>query len=80
LILFQKLPESNTPIEIPAAAATTTTMSSVPHRPISVASTASNQNPSNSNKNQQVKQNKSAASGEKTNSDAGSINAMSEIS
>jgi translation initiation factor eIF-2B subunit delta len=54
-------------------------MSSVPHRPISVASTASNQNPSNSNKNQQVKQNKSAASGEKTNSDAGSINAMSEI-
>ncbi len=79
MILFQKLPESNTPIEIPAAA-TTTTMSSVPHRPISVASTASNQNPSNSNKNQQVKQNKSAASGEKTNSDAGSINAMSEIS
>jgi hypothetical protein len=59
-------------------------MSAVPNRPISVASsvssTASNQNSSNPNKNQQVKQNKSAASGEKTNSDAGSINATSEIS
>jgi hypothetical protein len=49
-------------------------------RPMSTTSTTSNQNASNTNKNQQVKSNKLGASGGKTNSDAGSTNDMTEIS
>ncbi len=79
LILFQKLPESNIVTEIPI-----TTMSTVPQRQgsaaSSIASSAGHQNSPNPNKNQQVKQNKTVSSGEKPSSNAGSTNAVSEIS
>jgi hypothetical protein len=59
-------------------------MSSVPNRPVSVASsvasTTSNQNSSNPNKKPQVKQNKPGVSGGKVSSDASSINDTTEIS
>lgn len=73
-ITFQNLPEP-TP---------STTMSSIPNRPASIAasvtSTASNKNPPNANKNQQVKQNKASASSEKLSMDTISTGDASEIS
>ncbi|CAF3488290.1 unnamed protein product [Adineta steineri] len=75
----QKLPESDIPKEI----IETTTMSSIPNRPASlassVASITSNQNPSVSSKKQQAKQSKPAASGGKTASEATSVSDITEI-
>ncbi|CAF1262254.1 unnamed protein product [Rotaria sordida] len=75
----KKIRESNISTEIPL----TITMSSIPNRSMStassVASTTSNQNPSNSNKKQQATKNKATTSEEKTGLEANSTNDISEI-
>ncbi|CAF4704076.1 unnamed protein product [Rotaria sp. Silwood1] len=75
----KKIHESNISTEIPL----TITMTSIPNRSMStassVASSASNQNSFNSNKKQQVTKNKLATSEDKTGLEASSINDISEI-
>ena len=79
MIIFQNLLESNLSTELPttSAATTATVMSSVPSRPASIAASVTS---TASNKNQQLKQGKASASGEKTSLDTVSINEASEIS